>query len=77
MKIKLKEYLDQRDISLLRFCKRTGICYKTVNRWTLGRTNRLSADIIEKICYALDCSVDDIVEFEIPKHLDDIQKLQL
>ena len=29
----------------------------------LKRDNYVALDIIEKICYALDCGVDDILEF--------------
>ena len=37
----------------------------------LKRDNYVALDSIEKICYALDCGVDDILEF-LPDHAEEM-----
>lgn len=75
MKIKLRELLDDKDISLLKFSKRVGVCYRTLNLWTLGRTKNISAEVADKVCYALGCSIGDLLEAETPADTTKIKKL--
>jgi DNA-binding Xre family transcriptional regulator len=74
MKVVLREYLRERDISLLKLCRMTGLCYQTISLWTLGKTKTLTLEMIDKICYALGCKISDILEPEIPTEAHKIKR---
>lgn len=74
MKVVLQKYLKKRDISLSKLCRMTGLCYRTVNMWALGQTKRTSFESIDKICYALGCTINDILQPEIPENHEEIKR---
>ena len=58
---KLFHMLLDRGISNAELMEKAGFSANIITRWK--RDNYLSLDTIEKICLALDCKVDDILEF--------------
>ena len=58
---KLFHMLLDRGISNAELMEKAGFSANIITR--LKRDNYLSLDTIEKICLALDCKVDDILEF--------------
>lgn len=75
MKVVLKQYLKKRDISLAKLCRMTGLCYKTVNMWSLGHTKHLLGETVDKICYALGCNMNDIIQPETPQNHKEIKRI--
>lgn len=66
MKIKLKEILDSRKISIYSLSKRIGVSQNNLSKIVKGQTQSIRYDILEKICYVLQISVQDVFELEIP-----------
>lgn len=58
---KLFHILIDRDISIVRLQKMAGYSANITTR--LKNNTYISLESVEKICRALDCSVDDILEF--------------
>ena len=61
IKIHLKERLQEQDKSLYWLAKQTGIRYATVWNFSKGKVGRLSIDVLDRICGALDCQPGDLL----------------
>ena len=59
--IKLFHMMLDRKITNVQLKDMAGVSANIITR--IKRDNYISLDSIEKICYALDCGVDDILEF--------------
>ena len=58
---KLWHMLIDRDIKKKDLAKLSGVSIYTINK--LNNGGNVTVEVIEKICHALDCKVDDILEF--------------
>lgn len=64
IRIKLKEVMDNKNISKNRLSVLTGIKFDTIQKYYNGNVYRIDVDVLAKFCYALDCKVQDIVEYK-------------
>lgn len=64
IKIKLKDIMDSENITRNRLSRLTNTRFEVINKWYNGTVERIDCDILARICYTLDCSVDDIIEYE-------------
>lgn len=64
MKIKLNELLDKKDKTRYWLSKETGITHQNLTKLGRGDTKLISLDNLEKICIALECTPNDILEIE-------------
>lgn len=65
LEITLKEVLDKKDISRNKLCTMIAVNYDLVNRYYHNRVIRIDIDIdiIARMCFALDCDVNDILKY--------------
>lgn len=61
--IKLKELLDKKGITRNKLSKLVDVRFEVINRLYKNKTERLDLDILAKICFVLNCSVDDILVY--------------
>lgn len=59
---KLSNVLKARDLTMAQLAKDAGFSANIITR--IRRQEFISMESIEKICKTLDCTVDDILEFE-------------
>lgn len=59
---KLSNILETRNLTMAQLAKDAGFSANIITR--IRRQEFISMESIEKICKALDCTVDDILEFE-------------
>ena len=59
---KLSKILEARDLTMAQLAKDADFSANIITR--IRRQEFISMESIEKICNALDCKVDDILEFE-------------
>lgn len=59
---KLFHLLNDKGMTNAELMKKAGFSANIITR--LKRDNYISLDSIEKICYALNCGVDEILDFE-------------
>lgn len=64
IKITLDNALEHRNISRYELAKRTGIRYHIIDNYYKNKIVRYDSFILNKICIALDCEIDDIIKFE-------------
>lgn len=68
IKVKLADMLEKRNITRNALSKLTGIKYPIVTRYYNGEgIERVDLDVLAKFCYALNCDIADLLEYEAPK----------
>lgn len=62
IEIKLKSLMDQESISIYQMSKLTGLKYSTIKSYYINAPiTRVDLDVLAKICYVLNCKVEDIL----------------
>ena len=63
IRIYLDKALTTRGVSRYELAKRTGIQYQIIDNYYKNKVKRYDSFVLERICTALDCGVEDIIEF--------------
>ena len=63
VEITLKEILDKKGISRNKLSVMIAVNYDLVNRYYNNRVIRVDIDIIARMCYVLDCDINDILKY--------------
>ncbi len=64
IRISLDRILDNLNISRYELSKRTGIQYQIIDNYYKNRVKRYDCYVLERICDALDCSIEDVIEYK-------------
>lgn len=62
--IQLKKIIDKKKISRNKLCNMIATNYDLVNRYYNNKVIRIDLDIIDRMCYVLDCDVNDLIKYE-------------
>lgn len=62
--IQLKQIIDKKKISRNRLCNMIATNYDLVNRYYNNKVVRIDLDIIARMCYVLDCDINDLIKYE-------------
>ena len=65
--LKINEILKQQGKTMYWLGKQTGISQNNIGKICNGETSTIRFDTIEKICKALDCSINDIFYTDDPQ----------
>ena len=63
IRICIDKTLSKLNISRYELAKRTGIQYQIIDNYYKNRVKRYDCYVLDRICIALDCDVNDIMEF--------------
>jgi putative transcriptional regulator len=77
IRFKLAEMLEKRDKTMYQLSKESGIRPNTISQWYNNDELRhqldekgnskdvkaISVDVLDKICKAIDCSIEDLIEY--------------
>ena len=63
VELRLKEIMDARGISRNQLAKRIDARFEVVGKWYKGEVEKIDLDILARICYALDCTTEDIIRY--------------
>ena len=66
IKIKLDNIMQERKITTYELSNKGNIRFQTIQNLRKGTSNRISFELLSKICFMLDCKCEDIIEY-IPK----------
>ena len=66
VKVKLAEVLNSRGITRNRLRTLTGVKYEVIDRYYQNHIERVDLDFIAKVCYVLNCKVEDLLEYSDP-----------
>ncbi len=62
--IKLDQYLKTHNISRCSLARKGELRYDTILSYCRNEVTRLDTDTLAKICTALDCNINDIIELK-------------
>ncbi|HWQ50824.1 MAG TPA: helix-turn-helix transcriptional regulator [Terriglobales bacterium] len=63
VRLKLKELLDARGMTRNHLARKIDTRFEVVDKWYKDQVENIDADILARICFALDCRVEDILEY--------------
>ncbi len=63
VELRLKRVMDERGITRNQLAKRIDARFEVVGKWYKGDVEKMDLDILARICYALDCKVEDIIQY--------------
>ena len=68
IRVKLAELLERRNMTRNRLHNLTGVKYEIVDRYFKAQNvEMVDLDFIAKVCYVLDCKVEDLLEYQNPQ----------
>ena len=67
IRIRLSEIMKEKDISMNQLSFRTEMQRTQLRNYRDNKIQRLDIDILKRLCYVLDCSLYDIIEYIPPK----------
>ncbi len=71
--VNLETLLADREMTLYRLSKDTGISYNALHKLARGKAKQISFDVLDKICEGLSCTTGDLFEY-IPGQKDKGQR---
>lgn len=63
VELRLKEVMDRKGISRNQLAKLIDARFEVVGKWYKGEVEKMDLDILARICYALDCKAEDIIQY--------------
>ena len=63
IKLKLREVMDQRCVTRNTLARRVDVRFEVIDRWYRGEIEKLDLDILARICFVMNCRVEDIIEY--------------
>ena len=63
VELKLKEVMDARGITRNQLAKLIDARFEVVGKWYKGEVEKMDLDILARICYALDCRIDELLVY--------------
>ena len=63
VELRLKEVMDERGITRNQLAKRIDARFEVVGKWYKGEVEKMDLDILARICYALDCTAEDLIRY--------------
>ena len=63
IKIRLNEVMKEKNISTYQLSTRANIRFQTIQTLRDNSSSRIDFEVLAKICYSLDCKVEDIIQY--------------
>ena len=63
VELTLRELMEQRGVSRNQLAKLINVRFEVVNKWFGGQVEKMDLDVLARICYALDCRVEDVLTY--------------
>ncbi len=67
IKIKLNELIEKSGISKNKLSHRAEMQRTQINNYCNNNITRLDTDVLARICFALDCKIEDLLEYLPPE----------
>lgn len=60
----LRERMEELRLNRNQLAKAIGTRFEVIDKWCQGDVSRIDADILARLCYVLDCRVEDLITYE-------------
>lgn len=67
IKYDIKPIMKKRKLSKNQIVKKTGLHHQVIERYMNDSVTRFDRDVLAKLCYVLDCNLDEIISYVSPK----------
>lgn len=64
--LKLKALMDSRNISRNYLARSINARFEVIDKWYNNDVEKLDLDILSRICFVLDCKIEDLLEYRKP-----------
>ena len=64
IKLTLDRYLQAAGVTRYQLAKQTNINYQIIDNYYKNKVVRYDSDVLDRICKALQCKIEDIITFE-------------
>lgn len=64
IKLILDSAMRKKNITRYELAKRTGIQYQVIDKYYKNKLVRYDGFVLDRICTALECNIEDIIKFE-------------
>lgn len=61
--VKLDEIMKKLDVSNYELNSKANIKFQTIQNLRINKSSRIDFEVLAKLCYSLDCKVEDILEY--------------
>ena len=69
VEIKLSSIMDKNNISIYKMSRLTDLKYSTIKSYySNSPISRVDLDVLSKMCYVLNCDVNDILKYKHPNN---------
>ncbi len=68
IRFNIKKVMDEKNITKTQLAKRTGLHHQIIDRYYNNKIERYDKDILARICFILNCSLNEIMYYEKPKN---------
>ncbi len=62
--VNLDKIMEEKEISTYQLSNKTNIRFQTIQNLRKNQACRIDFEVLSKICYSLDCKVEDIIEYK-------------
>ncbi len=63
VELRLQKVMEARGISRNQLAKLIDARFEVVSKWYNGNVEKMDLDILARICYALDCTIEDLLVY--------------
>lgn len=67
IKYDIKSIMKKRNLTKTQVVKKTGLHHQVIERYMNDTVTRFDRDILAKLCFVLDCELDEIISYVRPK----------
>lgn len=64
VRFKLDKIMAQRKMSKNKLSELTGLSFTGIQRYYNGKNKRVDLDVLARLCNALNCRIEDIIEYQ-------------
>ena len=68
IRIKLDQLIEETGISKNKLCHKAELQHTQLNNFCKNKITRLDTDVLARLCTALDCKIEDLLEFIPPEN---------
>ncbi len=63
IELKLRKLMEEKSINRNQLATGIRSRFEVIEKWHSGNVEKLDLDVLARVCYVLDCSVSDILEY--------------
>ena len=61
---RVKDIMDKQNMTRGRLSKLANIRFEVADKWYNGNVERIDTDVLARICFALNCKIEDVMIYE-------------